>query len=126
MIRRPPRSTQSRSSAASDVYKRQAKILDQPVNPEALGERVEASSSLAQDVIAIDATGAEALETAQVANAVARAYQETVATSQLARARQANILVERYIRELASPSELIDRRLLRTAAAEAVIDAQLA
>eukprot|EP00657_Telonema_sp_P-1_P002669 TRINITY_DN1616_c0_g1_i5.p1 TRINITY_DN1616_c0_g1~~TRINITY_DN1616_c0_g1_i5.p1 ORF type:complete len:100 (+),score=59.73 TRINITY_DN1616_c0_g1_i5:137-436(+) len=27
MIRRPPRSTQSRSSAASDVYKRQARIL---------------------------------------------------------------------------------------------------
>ena len=27
MIRRPPRSTQSRSSAASDVYKRQLKIL---------------------------------------------------------------------------------------------------
>src|SRR5450756_3239856 len=28
MIRRPPRSTQSRSSAASDVYKRQVKALD--------------------------------------------------------------------------------------------------
>src|SRR5450756_3197628 len=27
MIRRPPRSTQSRSSAASDVYKRQAQVL---------------------------------------------------------------------------------------------------
>src|SRR5450756_3030063 len=27
MIRRPPRSTQSRSSAASDVYKRQAPML---------------------------------------------------------------------------------------------------
>ena len=27
MIRRPPRSTQSRSSAASDVYKRQLKYL---------------------------------------------------------------------------------------------------
>src|SRR5450756_3244548 len=27
MIRRPPRSTQSRSSAASDVYKRQAQLL---------------------------------------------------------------------------------------------------
>src|SRR5450756_2937055 len=27
MIRRPPRSTQSRSSAASDVYKRQGQIL---------------------------------------------------------------------------------------------------
>ena len=34
MIRRPPRSTQSRSSAASDVYKRQRKgfqkVLDNP------------------------------------------------------------------------------------------------
>src|SRR5680860_221306 len=28
MIRRPPRSTQSRSSAASDVYKRQGKLLE--------------------------------------------------------------------------------------------------
>src|SRR5680860_963591 len=28
MIRRPPRSTQSRSSAASDVYKRQALVKD--------------------------------------------------------------------------------------------------
>src|SRR5450756_3245870 len=28
MIRRPPRSTQSRSSAASDVYKRQAAVVD--------------------------------------------------------------------------------------------------
>src|SRR5450756_3158953 len=31
MIRRPPRSTQSRSSAASDVYKRQVFENDQPV-----------------------------------------------------------------------------------------------
>src|SRR5680860_1704742 len=35
MIRRPPRSTQSRSSAASDVYKRQIAVLhtllDQPL-----------------------------------------------------------------------------------------------
>src|SRR5450756_3242008 len=29
MIRRPPRSTQSRSSAASDVYKRQAQRINQ-------------------------------------------------------------------------------------------------
>src|SRR5450756_3253097 len=28
MIRRPPRSTQSRSSAASDVYKRQVEVVD--------------------------------------------------------------------------------------------------
>src|SRR5680860_1423542 len=31
MIRRPPRSTQSRSSAASDVYKRQALFIDPPI-----------------------------------------------------------------------------------------------
>src|SRR5450756_3220661 len=31
MIRRPPRSTQSRSSAASDVYKRQAPVCDTAV-----------------------------------------------------------------------------------------------
>src|SRR5450756_1871784 len=31
MIRRPPRSTQSRSSAASDVYKRQLQHRDAPV-----------------------------------------------------------------------------------------------
>jgi len=32
MIRRPPRSTQSRSSAASDVYKRQGEWFD--ISPE--------------------------------------------------------------------------------------------
>src|SRR5659263_196217 len=31
MIRRPPRSTQSRSSAASDVYKRQVEVKTNPV-----------------------------------------------------------------------------------------------
>src|SRR5450756_635517 len=33
MIRRPPRSTQSRSSAASDVYKRQARSRDPLADP---------------------------------------------------------------------------------------------
>src|SRR5680860_872999 len=33
MIRRPPRSTQSRSSAASDVYKRQIDVGPQPAQP---------------------------------------------------------------------------------------------
>ena len=40
MIRRPPRSTQSRSSAASDVYKRQGCCCDcecDPMTPETLG-----------------------------------------------------------------------------------------
>ena len=36
MIRRPPRSTQSRSSAASDVYKRQAQAGDAPTPTEPL------------------------------------------------------------------------------------------
>src|SRR5450756_2115940 len=36
MIRRPPRSTQSRSSAASDVYKRQREMLDGGVAEPAL------------------------------------------------------------------------------------------
>src|SRR5659263_777784 len=35
MIRRPPRSTQSRSSAASDVYKRQDNVLIEMNGPEA-------------------------------------------------------------------------------------------
>src|SRR5680860_590461 len=34
MIRRPPRSTQSRSSAASDVYKRQESLLDEHHAPQ--------------------------------------------------------------------------------------------
>src|SRR5450756_3240857 len=34
MIRRPPRSTQSRSSAASDVYKRQIKVIAGAFNPQ--------------------------------------------------------------------------------------------
>src|SRR5450756_883261 len=37
MIRRPPRSTQSRSSAASDVYKRQAAYV--PPSPRTLAQR---------------------------------------------------------------------------------------
>src|SRR5450756_1218619 len=40
MIRRPPRSTQSRSSAASDVYKRQAMIMDRQLLLKKLGEIV--------------------------------------------------------------------------------------
>src|SRR5680860_105854 len=35
MIRRPPRSTQSRSSAASDVYKRQSPYSEDPMMPAA-------------------------------------------------------------------------------------------
>src|SRR5680860_271494 len=48
MIRRPPRSTQSRSSAASDVYKRQVSVEQRPQ----LGRRgnLEARSLLRQRV----------------------------------------------------------------------------
>src|SRR5680860_1844474 len=45
MIRRPPRSTQSRSSAASDVYKRQ--VFDDA--PRELHERREAAASAPAD-----------------------------------------------------------------------------
>src|SRR5665811_2121608 len=37
MIRRPPRSTRVRSSAASDVYKRQAGLLRRPLRPSRSG-----------------------------------------------------------------------------------------
>eukprot|EP00657_Telonema_sp_P-1_P006793 TRINITY_DN26218_c0_g1_i1.p1 TRINITY_DN26218_c0_g1~~TRINITY_DN26218_c0_g1_i1.p1 ORF type:complete len:114 (+),score=43.54 TRINITY_DN26218_c0_g1_i1:69-410(+) len=40
MIRRPPRSTQSRSSAASDVYKRQALLLPSAL-PTVAGSRLQ-------------------------------------------------------------------------------------
>src|SRR5450756_187217 len=43
MIRRPPRSTQSRSSAASDVYKRQ--VCDQVIASNSLNRYAVASSS---------------------------------------------------------------------------------
>src|SRR5450756_3174015 len=36
MIRRPPRSTQSRSSAASDVYKRQTLVVSLPAGRDSL------------------------------------------------------------------------------------------
>src|SRR5450756_1873353 len=37
MIRRPPRSTQSRSSAASDVYKRQGACISEPLRVHKIG-----------------------------------------------------------------------------------------
>src|SRR5450756_1464846 len=43
MIRRPPRSTQSRSSAASDVYKRQIQKVLQLADDDVDGDQVEAS-----------------------------------------------------------------------------------
>ena len=59
MIRRPPRSTQSRSSAASDVYKRQA------YNAVALGANAQAthekSVALGSDSITADAVATSCL-----------------------------------------------------------------
>ena len=53
MIRRPPRSTLSSSSAASDVYKRQDVMLfDEPtsaLDPEMVGEVLELMKELAED-----------------------------------------------------------------------------
>src|SRR5450756_504564 len=40
MIRRPPRSTQSRSSAASDVYKRQTQVIAAGTNRVEHGRRL--------------------------------------------------------------------------------------
>src|SRR5450756_1305706 len=52
MIRRPPRSTQSRSSAASDVYKRQVRRLFSSghVNP-TLGTLAEVAAALGMRVV---------------------------------------------------------------------------
>src|SRR5680860_1576051 len=44
MIRRPPRSTQSRSSAASDVYKRQAMITLGRITQQADADGVDADT----------------------------------------------------------------------------------
>src|SRR5450756_702635 len=55
MIRRPPRSTQSRSSAASDVYKRQivdGAIIDAAVVADAIGRLLDASHIKTRDVVA--------------------------------------------------------------------------
>src|SRR5680860_1387385 len=52
MIRRPPRSTQSRSSAASDVYKRQAPTLRKDdVLPSLFGDRVIVAVLLADSTV---------------------------------------------------------------------------
>src|SRR5450756_1240853 len=50
MIRRPPRSTQSRSSAASDVYKRQVQSLVDALSNDHRGEPLEGpAQALAAD-----------------------------------------------------------------------------
>src|SRR5450756_1061109 len=56
MIRRPPRSTQSRSSAASDVYKRQVPISS-PSDPAPLGR---AASVVRDRGYVLDGTDLEA------------------------------------------------------------------
>src|SRR5450756_2702982 len=61
MIRRPPRSTQSRSSAASDVYKRQ--LLDRRSAHRALEVVAVASAQLAvQHLVALEVGNLEVLE----------------------------------------------------------------
>ena len=47
MIRRPPRSTLDRSSAASDVYKRQVRIMVEPVMIMILLEKEELNFTIA-------------------------------------------------------------------------------
>src|SRR5680860_596216 len=65
MIRRPPRSTQSRSSAASDVYKRQAVTTREPgprlVLTQAGTERPASTAFLARSPAAIMTEGLEVL-----------------------------------------------------------------
>ena len=68
MIRRPPRSTQSRSSAASDVYKRQGKVLSGGVDANALhkpkrffgaARNIEGGGSLSIIATALTETGSK-------------------------------------------------------------------
>src|SRR5450756_1573974 len=64
MIRRPPRSTQSRSSAASDVYKRQVRVDPPKEKQEALIEileKVSPGSELREAVDRILRVGSGAL-----------------------------------------------------------------
>ena len=55
MIRRPPRSTLDRSSAASDVYKRQAEVLVS--NAPEFAEKLHETVSAAKPRILLDAVG---------------------------------------------------------------------
>src|SRR5665811_2167798 len=52
MIRRPPRSTRVRSSAASDVYKRQVEGISLPVTDEKLGTRLVKAGCLSEQQLA--------------------------------------------------------------------------
>src|SRR5680860_105708 len=53
MIRRPPRSTQSRSSAASDVYKRQGFLQSFDKNLEVYSAGTEASGKLSSRAVQV-------------------------------------------------------------------------
>src|SRR5450756_2871240 len=64
MIRRPPRSTQSRSSAASDVYKRQVRRYDLAM--------VDDGASLTTGVGGVGDVRMQALDGAHVGHALAR------------------------------------------------------
>src|SRR5680860_851054 len=54
MIRRPPRSTQSRSSAASDVYKRQVDIQDLANLGWELSDELESKETYHVDIVVND------------------------------------------------------------------------
>src|SRR5665213_309135 len=57
MIRRPPRSTQSRSSAASDVYKRQLYVEYEKLRVDGFGETSAAGDEVAGGGVGADADG---------------------------------------------------------------------
>jgi hypothetical protein len=79
MIRRPPRSTQSRSSAASDVYKRQNVITDiHPVLSLALGLLISGSVNLVKTAAIRPAVAAG---TAGVGNVPVSIMEDVTSTS---------------------------------------------
>src|SRR5450756_1487744 len=80
MIRRPPRSTQSRSSAASDVYKRQGLALG-----------AAAASRVSRERLAAQLDGTVDLEGVQPCDAVG---QRRLAAARLADQGQAAMVVE--------------------------------
>ena len=53
MIRRPPRSTQFASSAASDVYKRQVEISKTKFDPKSIDEALEKSRNQFANIVPV-------------------------------------------------------------------------
>src|SRR5450756_1967961 len=83
MIRRPPRSTQSRSSAASDVYKRQVYIIASLADAEAPAVRAfrMASGRVFEEPLKVESRGPP-----QVERAEEQPWQGTSAVNRLSRA----------------------------------------